>query len=59
MNVLKDTAYPVGSQDRHFYFHLFFLEELFSLSEKASNAIIKLPKDISNANIPMKIEIIS
>ena len=36
-----------------------FIEELFSLSRKASNATIKLPKDISNANIPMKIEMIS
>ena len=53
MNVLKDTAYPVGRQDRHFYFRLFLL------SRKASNATIKLPKDISNANIPMKIEMIS
>lgn len=53
MNVLKDTAYPVGRQDRHFYFRLFLL------SRKASNATIKLPKDINNANIPMKIEIIS
>ena len=59
MNVLKDTAYPVGRQDRHFYFRLLFLEELFSLSRKANNATIKLPKDISNANIPMKIEMIS
>jgi hypothetical protein len=58
-NVLTDTAYPVGRQDRHFYFRLLFLEELFSLSRKASNAIIKLPKDINNANIPMKIEMIS
>jgi len=32
---------------------------LFLLSRKASNATIKLPKDISNANIPMKIEMIS
>ena len=46
-------------QDRHFYFRLIFLEDLFSLSRKASNATIKLPKDISNANIPMKIEMIS
>ena len=46
-------------QDRHFYFCLLFLEELFSLSRKASNSTIKLPKDISNANIPMKIEMIS
>ena len=43
MNVLKDTAYPVGRQDRHFYFRLFLL------SRMASNATIKLPKDISNA----------
>ena len=54
MIVLTDTAYPVGRQDRHFYFRLLFL-----LSRKASNATIKLPKDISNANIPMKIEMIS
>ena len=53
MNVLTDTAYPVGRQDRHFYFRLFLL------LRKASNATIKLPKDISNANIPMKIEMIS
>ena len=46
-------------QDRHFYFRLLFLEELFSLSRKASNATIKLPNDISNANIPMKIEMLS
>ena len=59
MNVLKDTAYPIGRQDRHFYFCLLFLEELSSLSRKASNATIKLPNDISNANIPMKIEMIS
>lgn len=52
-NVLTDTAYPVGRQDRHFYFRLFLL------SRKASNATIKLPKEISNANIPMKIEMIS
>ena len=49
----------VGRQDRHFYFRLLFLEELFSLSIKANNATIKLPKDINNANIPMKIEMIS
>ena len=54
MIVLTDTAYPVGRQDRHFYFRLLFL-----LSRKAGNATIKLPKDISNANIPMKIEMIS
>ena len=53
-NVLTDIAYPVGRQDRHFYFRLLFL-----LSRKASNATIKLPKDISNANIPMKIDMIS
>ena len=28
-------------QDRHFYFRLLFLEELFSLSRKASSATIK------------------
>ena len=43
----------LGRQDRHFYFRLFLL------SRKASNATIKLPKDISKANIPMKIEMIS
>ncbi len=42
-------------QDRHFYFRLF----LFLLSRKASNAVIKQPKDISKANIPIKIEMIS
>ena len=53
LSVFTDTAYPVGRQDRHFYFRLLFLEELFSLSRKASNATIKLPNDISNANIEM------
>jgi len=53
LNVLTDTAYPVGRQDRHFYFRLFLL------LRKASNAITKLPKAISRANIPMKIEMIS
>ena len=53
MIVLTDTAYSVCRQDRHFYFRLFLL------SRKASNATIKLPKDISNANIPMKTEMIS
>ncbi len=52
-NVLTDTAYPVGRQDRHFYFRLSLL------SRKASSATSKLPKDISKANIPMKIEMIS
>ena len=51
--VLTDTAYPVGRQDRHFYFRLFLL------SRKASNATIKLPKAINNVNIPRKIEMIS
>ena len=46
-------AYPVGRQDRHFYFRSFLL------SRKASNAINKLPKDISNANTPIKTEMIS
>ena len=32
---------------------------LFLLSRKASNAITKLPKAISKANMPMKIEMIS
>ena len=53
LDVLIDTAYPVGRQDRHFYFFLFLL------SRKARNAITKLPKDISKANIPMKIVMIS
>ena len=51
--VLMDTAYPVGRQDRHFYFRLFLL------SRKASNAINKLPKDISKAKTPIKTEMIS
>ena len=46
-------AYPVGRQDRHFYFRSFLL------SRKASNAINKLPKDISKANTPIKTEMIS
>ena len=53
MNVLKDTAYPVGRQDRHFYFRLFLL------LRKASNAITRLPKAHNNVNMPMKIERIS
>ena len=40
-------------QGRLIYFRLFLL------SRKASNAITKLPKAISRANIPMKIEMIS
>ncbi len=40
-------------QGRLIYFRLFLL------SRKASNAITKLPKAISKANIPMKIEMIS
>ena len=51
--VLTDTAYPVGRQDRHFYFCLFLS------SRKASNAINKLPKDISKANTPIKTDMIS
>ena len=51
--VLTDVAYPVGRQDRHFYFRLFLL------SRKASNAINKLPKDFSKANTPIKTEMIS
>lgn len=42
-------------QGGHYFFRLWSL----SLSRKASNATIKLPKDISKANIPMKIETIS
>ena len=59
LNVLTDTAYPVCRQDRHFYFRLLFLEELFSLSRKASNAITRLPKTHNNVNMPRKIERIS
>ena len=51
--VLTDDAYPVGRQDRHFYFLLLLL------SRKASNAINKLPKDINKANISIKTEIVS
>ena len=51
--VLTDTAYPVGRQDRHFYFRFFLL------SRKFSNAINKLPEDTSNASIPRKIMMIS
>lgn len=40
-------------QERHYFLCLFLL------LRKASNAITKLPKAISKANIPMKIEIIS
>ena len=48
-------ASPVDQTGGALFFRLFFL----SLSRKASNATIKLPKDISRANIPMKIEMIS
>ena len=51
--VLTDTAHPVDQTGWAFYFRLFLL------SRKALIATIKLPKDISNANIPIKIEIIS
>ena len=53
LDVLTDTAYPVGRQDRHFYFRLFLL------LRKASNAITRLPKTHNNVNMPMKIERIS
>ena len=53
LNVLTDTAYPVGRQDRHFYLRLFLL------SRKASNAITKPPNEIINPLISMKITIIS
>lgn len=45
------TCLPTG---KAFYFFLLFL-----LSRKVRNAIIKLPKDINKANIPMKIVMIS
>ena len=51
--VLTNIAYPVCRQDRHFYFRSFLL------SRKASNAINKLPKDISKAIIPIKTDMIS
>ena len=50
--VLMDT--PILLADRIGIFIRSFL-----LSRKASNAINKLPKDISNANTPIKIEMIS
>ena len=53
LDVLMDTAYPVGRQDRHFYLRLFLL------LRKASNAITRLPKAHNNVNMPMKIERIS
>ena len=49
-----DHAYPVGRQDRHFYFLFPFL-----LSRKVRNVTTKPPKVQSNVNIPMNIEIIS
>lgn len=55
LNVFTDTAYPVCRQDRQFYFFLLSL----SLTRKARNAIIKLPKVANKVNTPMKIEIIS
>ena len=55
LNVLTDAAYPVGRQDRHFYFFLLSL----SLVRKARNATIKLPKVANKVSIPRKIEIIS
>ena len=53
LSVLTNTAYPVGRQDRHFYFRLFLL------SRKASNAITRLPKAHNNVSMPRKIERIS
>ena len=53
LDVLMDTAYPVGRQDRHFYLRLFLL------LRKASNAITRLPKAHNNVNMPMKIERLS
>ena len=53
LSVLTNTAYPVGRQDRHFYFRLFLL------SRKASNAITRLPKAHNNVSMPKKIERIS
>ena len=50
--VLTDTAYPVGRQDRHFFY-------LLLLSRKASNATIRLPKVNNSVKIPMKIVMIS
>ena len=47
-------AFPVCRQGRHYFF---FFPDL--LSRKVRNATIKLPRDISKANIPMKIEMIS
>lgn len=52
--VLKDdNTYPGAERIGIFYFRLFLL------SRKASNATIKLPKDIIKPNIPMKIVMIS
>ena len=51
--VLKDNAYPGADRIGIFYFRLFLL------SRKVSNATTKLPKDINNANIPIKTEMIS
>jgi len=51
--VLPPPAYPVGRQDRHFYFLLFFR------SRKAIIAINRLPKAISKLSTPKNIEIIS
>ena len=53
LNVLTNTAYPVGRRGRHFYFHLFLL------SRKVSNAMMKPPKEINKAKIPKKTIIIS
>ena len=53
LDVLTDNAHPVDQTGWAFYFRLFLL------SRKAINATIRLPKDISKANIPIKIETIS
>ena len=50
LNVLTDTAHPVDQTGWAFYFRLFLL------SRKAITATSKLPKDIINANIPIKID---
>lgn len=50
---LRTPPILCSRQDRHFYFRLFLL------LRKAINAITKLPKAISRANMPMKTEMIS
>ena len=50
---LSRAAHSVCRRGGHYFFRLFLL------SRKASNATINPPKDINNANIPIKTDMVS